>query len=161
MKLRRPPRDQRPIADATILATRWHDLLATEPYRHRCLWLLFLDPGRRPAGPVLLVEDLPDGPYDFQVADLVALCREILDGPGTGSGTREDGRGAGSVAFLLSRPGGLPWTVSDRAWCRFLTRASETVGGQQWPVRFAHRYGVAAVADVLAPTTTGSTATLV
>lgn len=143
MSLHRPPHDQRPVADAAALAARWRDLLATEPYRNRCLWLLFLDPVRRPAGPVLRVEDLPDGPYDLRVEDLVALCREILDGPGGGP---DGGR---SVALLLSRPGGAPWTVSDRAWCRFLTRAAAAVGGPQWPVRFAHRYGSAEVAQVL------------
>ncbi len=147
MSLHRPPQDQRPILDPAALTACWQDLLTTEPYRDRCLWLLFLDPVRRPAGPVIRVEDLPDGPYDLRVEDLVALCREILDGPGAG---RAEDR---SVALLLSRPGSAPWTVSDRAWCRFLTRAAEAVGGLRWPVRIAHRYSSAEVAEVLDPAT--------
>jgi len=135
MSLRRPPRDPRPIASTADLTARWRDLLATEPFQVRTVWLLFLDPVRRPAGPVITVDDVPDGPYDLQVADLVVICREILDGPG----------GGGSVAMLMSRPGGAPWTVSDRAWGRFLNRAASAVGGTVWPVHQAHRYGVEAL----------------
>lgn len=144
MSLRRPPQDQCPISDAAALAVRWRELLATEPYRTRCLWVLFLDQVRRPAGPVLLLEDLPDGPYDLQIEDLVGICEEILDGPGG----RDALGGTGSVALLLSRPGGAPWTVSDRAWGRFLTRAAAAVGSGHWPVRLAHRYGSADWTDV-------------
>jgi len=123
MSLHRPPQDQRPIDDPADLAAAWSRVLGVEPYRARSVWLLFLDPHRRPAGPVLSIDDVPDGPYDLAVADLAGLCREILDGPG----------GGGSVAMLLSRPGGAPWTVSDRAWGRFLARAASAVGGQASP----------------------------
>ncbi len=136
MSLRRPPVDQRPITAAGGLPAVWRAVLATEPYRVRTVWLLFLDRGHRPAGPVITLDDVPDGPYDLQVADLVALCREILDGPG----------GGGSVALLMSRPGGEPWTVSDRAWVRFLGRASAAVDPAPWPVHAAHRYGLQEVA---------------
>lgn len=139
MSLHPPPHDPHPIDDPDALAVVWNRVLGTETYRTRCLWLLFLDPRRRPVGPVLTVDDVPDGPYDLAVADLVGFCREILDGPGDG----------GSVAMLMTRPGGAPWTVSDRAWGRFLDRAASAVGGQVWPVRLAHRYGAAGAADVL------------
>lgn len=140
MSLRRPPRVQRTVTDPADLSRVWRALLATEPYRVRTVWLLFLDPVRRPAGPVLTVDDVPDGPYDLQVADLVATCREILDGPG----------GGGSVALLMSRPGGAPWTVSDRAWGRFLGRAASAIGGTVWPVHQAHRYGLEELAAPVA-----------
>jgi len=139
MSLHRPPHDQHPISDAAALAALWGQVLGPASYRTRCVWLLFLDSRRRPAGPVLTVDDVPDGPYDLAVDDLVGLCREILDGPG----------GGGSVAMLMSRSGGAPWTVSDRAWARFLVRAASAVGGQVWPVRLAHRYGAAGAADLL------------
>lgn len=143
MSLHPPPTDQRPITGPAELADRWRQVLGSEPYRTRCVWLLFLDPARRPTGPVLTFEDVPDGPYDLAAADLAGTCREILDGPG----------GGGSVAFLMSRPGGGPWTVSDRAWGRFLDRAAQEVdqkaGGLRWPVRLAHRYDAAEVAAVL------------
>lgn len=140
MSLRRPPEDQRPIADPVDLLARWRVLLVDEPHRTRCLWLLFLGPDARPSGPLITIDDLPDGPYDLQVADLVVFCRDILDGPG----------GGGSVALLLGRPGGAPWTVSDRAWGRYLTRSAAALGGVVWPVQLAHRYGVTSVADVFA-----------
>lgn len=139
MSLHLPPRDQSPVNRPDDLAAVWGRVLGAEPYRTRCVWLLFLDPGRRPSGPVLTVDDVPDGPYDLAVEDLAGLCREILDGPG----------GGGSVALLMSRSGGAPWTVSDRAWGRFLAQAASVVGGQVWPVRLAHRYGAASAAEVL------------
>lgn len=128
MTLRRPPRDQRPLHDAADLTRLWELELAGEPFRHRCVWLLFLDDARRPVGPLITLDDLPDGPYSVRIEDLISLCAEFLDGPG----------GAESVAFLLSRPGPAPWTVSDRAWGRFLTRAVEQLWGVAWPVHWAH-----------------------
>lgn len=108
--------------------------MGPEPYRCRSLWLLFIDTAGRPAGPVITVDDLPDGPYDCPVADLVAMCRVILDGPGAG----EPG-GSGSVAILMTRAGSGPWTVSDRAWGRYLLAAVTAIGGRQWPVHHARR----------------------
>lgn len=140
MSLRHPPRDQRPIPTEATLSALWRAVLGTETYQVQTIWLLFLDPGRRPAGPLITIDDVPDGPYELQVADLVVICRDILDGPGgVGPG------GGGSVAVLMSRPGGAPWTVSDRAWARFLTRAASAVGGVVWPVHQAHRYGLEAL----------------
>ena len=132
MSVRRPPADQRPLTTSEDLRALWRSVLVTEPFRVRCLWLLFLDPRSRPAGPLITVEDLPDGPYDLRHEDLVTLCRGILDGPGA------DPARQGSVAMLTSRPGGAPWTVSDRAWGRFLLGAAEVVGGRVWPVHQAH-----------------------
>ncbi|MFL6061186.1 MAG: hypothetical protein ACJ72E_08145 [Marmoricola sp.] len=129
MSMRRPPSDQSPISSAEGLTARWDDYLAHEPFRFRALWLMFLDVAGRPTGPVMTIDDLPDGPYDIDPLDLVLLCRGILDGPG----------GAGSVAMLISRDGGMPWTVSDRAWGRFLLMCGEEIGGQVWPVHQAHR----------------------
>ncbi len=129
MSIRRPPADQTPIHSADELTERWQRYLETEPFRFRALWALFLERTGRPAGPVITVDNLPDGPYDMEREDLVVLCREILDGPG----------GGGSVALLMSRPCGAPWTVSDRAWGRFLVGAADEIGGRVWPVHLAHR----------------------
>lgn len=128
MSMRRPPFDQDPIRTDADLTRRWGAYLENEPFRFRALWLLFIDRTGRPAGPVVTIDDLPDGPYDVERADLVELCRTILDGPG----------GGGSVALLMSRPQGDPWTVSDRAWGRFLLRAADEIGGKVWPVHEAH-----------------------
>jgi hypothetical protein len=129
MSMRRPPFEQDPIRSDAELTARWRSYLAEEPFRSRVLWLLFIDRRGRPAGPVITLDDLPDGPYEMDRADLVALCRGILEGPG--------GEG-GSVALLVSRPEGDPWTVSDRAWGRFLLRAAREVDGRVWPVHRAH-----------------------
>lgn len=90
--------------------------------------MLFIDQARRPVGPLITLDDLPDGPYDVSLTDMVGLCHEFVDGPGA----------ADSVAFLMARPGGAPWTVSDRAWGRFLVAAVEEVGAEPWPVHWAH-----------------------
>ncbi|MCX6397177.1 MAG: hypothetical protein NTV23_11870 [Propionibacteriales bacterium] len=129
MTLRRPPIDQRPVRNAAELAEVWECVLAGGSFQQRLVWMLFFDRFDRPVGPLLTLDDLPDGPYDVPTADLVGLCREFIDGPGAAS----------SVAFLMSRPGGDPWTVSDRAWGRFLLGAGERLGGG-WPTFWAHRH---------------------
>ena len=75
-----------------------------------------------------LLDGVPDGPYAYEVADLARLARQLIDGPGD----------ATSVAFAMTRPGGDPWTVSDRAWGRFLHATSADVGGTVWPAHLAH-----------------------
>jgi hypothetical protein len=132
MSIRRPPSDQTPIRTDAALTRCWQQYLATEPFRFRALWLLFLDGRGRPRGPVMTIDDLPDGPYEMDHQDLVELCRGILEGPG----------GGGSVAMLMSRSGALPWTVSDRAWGRFLLRAVDELDGAAWPIHQAHRRGL-------------------
>ena len=129
MTVRRPPADQRPLRDPADLTAVWTSVLAGEPFRERVVWLLFLDPARRPVGPLITLDNLPDGPYDVRADNLVDLCREFVDGPGD----------AASVAFLMARPGAAPWTVSDRAWGRFLVKAGEALGPEPWPVHWAHQ----------------------
>lgn len=132
MSVRRPPEDQTPLASTTALTELWRRTVAWEPFRFRSLWLLFIDPSGRPSGPLITVDDLADGPYAVALEELVDLCRSILDGPG----------GGGSVALMMSRPGGAPWTVSDRAWGRFLLRGAEELGEPVWPVHLAHSKAV-------------------
>jgi hypothetical protein len=129
MNQRRPPRDQQPISSTPQLTAVWASLVDGEPFLVRSLWWLFLDDWQRPAGPVLTMDHLPDGPYDVPRRDLTEWCAEVLTGPG----------GSGSVALLVTRPGGRPWTVSDRAWGRFLVRAADEIGGRTWPIHWARR----------------------
>ena len=110
------------------LRRTWRVLVGGLTFVDRALWLLFIGPDGRPLGPMLEIRDLPDGPYAFDVDGLVALCRDILDGPGTGE----------SVAMLLTRPGEDGWHVGDRAWVRLLTAAAQQIGGQVWPVHRAN-----------------------
>jgi hypothetical protein len=130
--VRRPPEDQSPIESTVELTARWQKIVAWEPFRLRSIWLLFIDRDSHPAGPLITVDDVADGPYAVGLDELVDLCRSIIDGPG----------GGGSVALLMSRPGAAPWTVSDRAWGRFLQRGAEELGEPVWPVHLAHTQAV-------------------
>ena len=123
------PPDQMPaVRTPADLHATWRTLMGGLGHSGRTLWLLFLQPDGRPLGPLLSIDDLPDGPYDLEVDELVAVCREILDGPGSG----------GSLAMLITRPGRDPWHVGDRAWCRYLTAVADRVGGRVWPVHRAN-----------------------
>jgi len=131
-----PPRDMPAVQTQADLLSTWRALMGDLGFPDRRLWLLFLDPGGRPLGPLLSIDNLPDGPYDLPVEDLVVICREILGGPG-GAG--------GSVAFLVTRPGRDGWHVGDRAWGRYLTAAAYRIGGKVWPVHRANDQELAVV----------------
>lgn len=130
------PPDQMPaVRTPADLEHTWRALMGELAFSDRRLWLLFLTPDGRPLGPLVSVDDLPDGPYDVPVDDLVGLCREIIDGPG----------GGGSVALLITRPGRDLWHIGDRAWAAYLTGAAEQIGGRVWPVHRAHDAELGAV----------------
>jgi hypothetical protein len=123
------PPDQMPaVRTAADLHRAWRALMGDLGFTRRTLWLLVLGPDGRPLGPLLNLDDLPDGPYDLGVDQLTSLCRELLDGPGQG----------GSLAMLITRPGRDEWHVGDRAWGRYLTAVAEQVGGRVWPVHRAN-----------------------
>ena len=131
------PPDQMPaIRTPADLHQTWRALMGELGFSDRRLWLLFLDPDGRLLGPLLSIEDLPDGPYDAPADDLVAVCREILDGPG----------GGGSVAMLTTRPGSDQWHLGDRAWARYLTAGTHRLGGRVWPVHRANDHELVPVA---------------
>lgn len=127
-----PPTQMPAVRSDTDLHRTWRALVGALGFTDRRLWLLFLDGRARPCGPLLQIDDLPDGPWAASPDDLVDLCRDVLDGPGT----------CASVAMLLTRPGPGPWHLADRAWARFLTTVAERVGagvdGRPWPVHRAH-----------------------
>src|SRR5215216_6717044 len=101
------PPDQMPaVLTPADLHLTWRALMGNLGFEDRRLWLLFIGPDGRLLGPLLSLDDLPDGPYDHDVDEVVTLCREILDGPGM----------SGSVAMLITRPGVDRWHVGDRAW---------------------------------------------
>jgi hypothetical protein len=131
-----PPDQMPPIAGEADLQRTWLALMGDLGFSDRRLWLLFLRPDGRLLGPLLSLDDLPDGPYGLELDEVVTVCRDILDGPG-GAG--------GSVAMLLTRPGRDPWHVGDRAWARYLTAAAHRIGGQVWPVHRANDVELVAV----------------
>ena len=130
------PPDQVPaIRTPDDLRRTWRALMGRLRFTDRRLWLLFLDHDGGLLGPLLSLDDLPDGPYGLEVDEVVAVCRDILDGPG----------GGGSVAMLITRPGADPWHVGDRAWGRYLVAAAQRIGGQVWPVHRANDRELTAV----------------
>lgn len=133
-----PPDAMPAIRTQADLHRAWSALMGELGFPDRRLWLLFLDGAGRPRGPLLSIDNLPDGPYDLVVDDLVTVCREILDGPGAAGG---------SVAMLLTRPGTDGWHVGDRAWGRYLTAAAHRIGGPVWPVHRANDRHLVAVPD--------------
>lgn len=134
------PPDQMPaVRTPADLRRTWQALMGDLEFVDRRLWLLFLRPDGRLLGPLLSLDDLPDGPYDLEVDEVVAVCREILDGPG----------GGGSVAMLLTRPGTDRWHVGDRAWARYLTAAAHRIGGEVWPVHRANARELVVAPDAL------------
>jgi hypothetical protein len=130
-----PPGDLPAVRTQADLRRAWQALMGRLGFPDRRLWLLFLDAEGRPGGPLLSIDNLPDGPYDLPVEDLVTICREILGGPG----------GGGSVAMLITRPGSEEWHVGDRAWGRYLAAAAHRVGGKVWPVHRANDRELVAV----------------
>jgi hypothetical protein len=130
------PPDQMPaIRTPDDLTRTWRALMGDLRFTDRRLWLLFIEPDGRLLGPLLSLEDLPDGPYELEVDEVVSMCRDILDGPG----------GGGSVAMLITRPGRESWHVGDRAWGRYLMAATHRIGGHVWPVHRAHDRELAVV----------------
>lgn len=136
-----PPADMPAVRTQADLHRAWRALMGDLGFPDRRLWLLFLDHEGRPGGPLLTIDNLPDGPYDLPVDDLVTICREILHGPGGGP------LGGGSVAMLITRPGRDGWHVGDRAWGRYLTAAAHRVGGTVWPVHQANDIELVAVPE--------------
>lgn len=130
-----PPADMPAVRTPADLRRAWSHLMGRLGFPDRRLWLLFLDDEGRPLGPLLTLDNLPDGPYDLPIEDVVTICREILGGPG----------GGGSVAMLITRPGTDDWHVGDRAWGRYLADAAHRVGGRVWPVHRANDRELVAV----------------
>ncbi|MGO4255716.1 hypothetical protein [Marmoricola sp. RAF53] len=116
------------IRDDDDLTDAWERLMGDLVFGERILWMLVLSCDGAVAGPLLQVADLPDGPYDVPVEELVGFVRDLLEGPGE----------AASVAFLLTRPGTGPWHLGDRAWTRYLQIAAAVVGDRIWAVHRAH-----------------------
>ncbi len=88
-------------------------------FSQRLLWFGFLTADGWMAPHLHQVDDLPPQPIAPLAANLIAICRRVLD---------EVFDPAGSVAFLLSRPGSATMTDDDRAWARAL--AAEATRGE-------------------------------
>ena len=131
------PEQMPAIRTPADLTRAWRVLMGGLRFDDRRLWLLFLEADGRMLGPLLSLDDLPDGPYDLDPDEVVSVCRDLLDGPGSG---------ARSVAMLITRPGHDAWHVGDRAWARYLAAAAQRIGGQVWPVHRANDREIAVVA---------------
>ena len=100
------------------------------------LWMVILDADGRCTPVVQHIEDLPDTPDPQLYANLMLVCRGILDEVIPG----------GSVAFLRARPGPAGLTAADRAWAAGLSAAAHEHGVACRPVHLANDHEIRAFA---------------
>lgn len=123
-----PPSEMDPVRTQDDLHRLWRMLMGPLGFGGRSLWLLALDADNRPTPLLLQVEDLPRRPTKSELDGVVQMCKHFVEGP----------VGAGSVVFLLSRPGRRGLTPDDAAWARGLHEAVRRSGLPFWPVHRAN-----------------------
>lgn len=106
------------------LTELWRDLMGTDGFGRRTLWMIFLAANGELCPCVVPIEDLPAEPDERLLGNLANIVRSLL----------EDG--LRSVAFLLSRPGPSQMDDTDRGWARELTRALPR-DLRRWPIHLA------------------------
>ena len=139
------PLDQQPpITDQQALFTYWRALMGPLGFSRPRLWLSFISAEDRPTPLLTQIDELPEFPDDEPLlANLMYVAKRVIDDQVEG----------GSLAVLLSRPGGAQLTASDRAWARGLTAASDFAGLPMRPVHLAtdESVRVFALDDLLGP----------
>src|SRR6476619_7302540 len=122
------PGDLGPVRTQDDLERLWRMLMGPLGFGGRSLWLLVLDSDGRPTPLILQVEDLPRRPQAVDLEGVVRMSEHFLEGP----------YDAGSVVFLLSRPGHAGLTPDDAAWARGLHQAVRRAGLPVWPIHRAN-----------------------
>ncbi len=92
------------------------------------LWFLLLDADGRCTPVVQKLDEIPDVPEAEVLANLMTVCRGLLDQVLPG----------GSVAFLRARPGPAGLTASDRVWASRLSEAARAHDVACHPVHLAN-----------------------
>lgn len=123
------PADQMPpIHSPQDMHRHWRALMGELGFSQRLLWFGFLTADGWMAPQLHQVDDLPPQPIAPLADNLIAICRRVLD---------EVFDPAGSVAFLLSRPGSAEMTDDDRAWARALATAATHGDVRLQPIHLA------------------------
>lgn len=122
----RPAGQQPPIRTSHDLFQYWRALMGPLGFAKPRLWLTFITSGDVAVPQLTQVDALPRFPDQLLLINLMTISRSLLDGdPGS------------SLAVLLSRPGRVDLTASDRAWARGLTSAADDAGVRMRPVHLA------------------------
>jgi hypothetical protein len=124
----RPPDQMPPIHSPQDMHRHWRALMGELGFSRPLLWFAFVGSDGRMAPQIHQIEDLPRDPDPLLVDNLMGICREALD-------LAVDP--AGSVAFLLSRPGSGRMTESDRVWARALASAAGREPVRLQPIHLA------------------------
>lgn len=123
-----PAHEMPPVRSQADLELHWRRLMGELGFGSIKLWWLFFDADGHCAPTTHQVEDLPEEPGPHGLANLMWICQQVLDEVAPG----------GSVAFLLSRPGGVGITAGDRAWASGIGRAARAAGVRCHPVHLAN-----------------------
>jgi hypothetical protein len=139
-----PPDQMPPIHSPHDMHRHWRALMGELGFSQRLLWFGFVTAEGWMAPQLHQVEDLPPEPIVPFAANLIAICRRVLD---------EVFDPAGSVAFLLSRPGSAQMTTSDRTWARALATAAAHGEVRLQPIHLATDQAVRVFAadDLIGP----------
>lgn len=119
------PRQCTPIRTESDLLQRWQELMGTEGFGCRSLWLIFLDDAGSQSDLIMPIDNVPMLPDPREVRRIVELIARV-----------RDEIGAIDVPLLLSRPGPSHITEGDRIWAMALAQAMR---GQRphWPIHLA------------------------
>jgi hypothetical protein len=119
----KPPHETFVRTDAELIEL-WRDLMGSDGFDQRSLWVIFLWPTGEMCRAVMPVDDIPVEPDERLLDGL----RQIVGGL-----IADD---VGSAAFLLSRPGSDEMSSADRHWAGALRR---TLGPDlcAWPIHLA------------------------
>jgi hypothetical protein len=92
------------------------------------LWIALIQPDEMMSPQLIQIEEIPRSADAKMCQPLLEMCEHIVGRNGVN----------GSVAILLTRPGGNPMNNADRSWARGLTSAAQQLGVSMWPVHFAN-----------------------
>lgn len=120
------PSDLPPVRTQADLHRLWCTLMGPLGFGGRSLWVHLLDDDGQPTPVILQIEDLPPLP-DREMGDrLRHFLRHLAD------------EHAGSIAFLLTRPGRSGITAGDRRWAQLLDDVVRRSRFRSWPVHRAN-----------------------
>ena len=124
-------RTHEPVRTDAELRQRWQEVVASEPFDERTLWLIWFDAGGQMLPVVMPVDELPRHPHGQTLDGLRHVAASVL----------EDQAPGGSVAMLLSRAGPPSADACDRAWAQALGSLGAT-GLRMRPLHLATAGGV-------------------
>ncbi len=122
-----PPDLMPPILTPHDMYRHWRALMGELGFTRRLLWFGLVSSDGRMAPQLNQVDHLPRRPHRVRLDNLMGICGELRD-------VIDE---AGSLAFLLSRPGPARMTDDDRSWARELAAAASRVGVPLQPIHLA------------------------